>query len=171
MTSATRFYTWLPPTGGWWRAVAFGVIARSIGFVAMFGWSWLLIPGYAAAITEGTGVELTSSQAVLVLLAMPIVAPLTLLLHAVMLWGALRVFGADARFGLVLKISGYASAAHLFHLVPPIAGFPIGDLLMTFWLLNIELIAVRRYFPKLGPWRVMGVVLLPFLAASLLGIA
>lgn len=169
MFAGRRFFAWLPPTGGWLRATTFGVIARMIGTTAQVGWSWLLIPGYADEITANVDVS-TADAVTLAFLAIPVVAPLMLFIHCAMLWASLRIFGLRASFRLALRIGGYSSAAYLLYLIPPVAEVPIGHLLMVFWLLNIELVAVRRYFPTISHWRVMGVVFLPFIAATLAGI-
>lgn len=170
--NARGFFAQLAPVGGWVRPAAFGIAAHVIGMSAQFLWGWLFLPEFGemtaeAAANTGLSTELATA---LLFVAVPFVAPIVFATHVALLWLALRVFGADAHWRLVTRIAGYASAAHLLQIIPPIGDFPLGYVLAIIWLVNIELIGVRRYFEEIGVWRAMGAVFLPFLAMSLLGI-
>ena len=173
MFSTRHFFGKMPPYGSWVKPAIFGVISQAIGMMAQFAYSWMFIPDFAERIAEQSGSgPLTGGEATaLLLLAMPFVAPIVLLIHAGLLWLSLRIFGASARFATIMRISGYASAAHLFQLIPPIGEFPLGYMLAIVWLVNLELLGVRRFFPELSPFKAMGAVFLPFFALTLMGLA
>lgn len=171
-TGARNFFGSLAPLGGWLRAISFGITAQMIGLFAQLLWSWMFLPEFGELVTK-TATDAGTSEtvsAVLLFAVVPIGAPIIFGAHLGLLWAALRLFGADAHWRLVALIAGYSSAAHLWQLVPPIGEFPIGYMLAIVWLVNVELVGVRRFFPDLNVWKAMGAVFLPFFALSLLGL-
>lgn len=172
LSSARAFYGSVPPYGPMLKPGFFAVIAYTIGAYAAFLWQWAFVDAFPEFVTEtakqtGMAPE-TAFQTLLV--ALPLAAPVVILLHTALLHASLRLFGAPTRWRLTVRIVAYASAAWLFQLVPPVAEFPIGYMLAIVWLVNIEMIAVRHYF-ELGVWRSMAVVFVPFVAMTVLGLA
>jgi hypothetical protein len=72
------------------------------------------------------------------------------------------MFGIETTFSLVARIAGYSLAAYVLMVFPPIGEFGLGHFLMVLWLFNLEVSAVRWFF-RVGFWKSMGVVLLPFM--------
>ncbi len=172
LTSARTFYAKMPAQGGWVRPAVFGVLAYGIGMCAQFGWSWLFLPEFGELIVEhSAATQLSPGHATaLLFVAVPFAAPLVFALHALLLGISLRLFGAQAPWRTVVRIAGYAGAAHLLQLIPPIGQFPLGYVLAIVVLVNLELIGVRRFFEPLGIWRSIAAVFLPFAALSFLSV-
>lgn len=168
--SGRTFFATLPSFGPVFRPILFGAIAYTIGAEAASLWSWLFVDSFPELIEEAAKQTSMTPEAAFAatLVVLPFIAPFIILLHAVLMHGSLKVFGASARFGLVCRIVGYSSAAYLFQLIPPIAEFPVGHLLTVVWLVNVQMVAIRRYF-DLGLWRSMAVVFVSFLVMVAIG--
>ena len=163
LSSPRAFFGSVAPTRDWVKPAAFGIIAYTIGAYAAFLWNWAFVEEFQEVLQE-YATQLgysTDTAATVLLLALPFSAPLALGLHVLVLHLALGLLGARSSWRLVARFASYASAAYLFQVIPPVAGFPIGYILAVIWLVNVEMIAVQRYF-DLSPWRAMAAVFLPF---------
>lgn len=168
LTSTRRFFGQMPASVSWLKPAVFGVIAYAIGTCASFLWGWLFLPDFGEFVREyAESADLSVRAALLLLLlALPFAAPLAFAFHTTLLWASLRLFGAPAGWRMTARLVGFASASYLFQVIPPIAEFPIGYMLAIVWLVNVELLGVRRFFPDLGVWKSMAAVFIPFLLMS-----
>ena len=149
----------------WAPAASFGILAIALGTLFQTLWQKAFSPEYAEAIqryTEELGTSTTMAEFA-VFASIPFGSIALYFLHTAMLFFALRIFGIeDASWSLVARIAGYSLAAYLLLIFPPLGTFSLGHFLMVVWLFNLEVSAVRWFF-RLGPWRSMGVVLLPLM--------
>jgi hypothetical protein len=158
----------MAPGGPWVKPAIFGIIAYTIGRYAAVGWQVAFVDSFIAEYASAAGIPQEVALAAL-LIALPFSGPLFLGIQVLLLHVALRMFGASSDWKVVARIVSYASAAFLFQIIPPVADFPIGYMLSIVWLVNVEMVAVRHYF-ELGIWKSMGVVFIPFVILTFLGL-
>ncbi len=166
------FYTRLGPSEQWLPPAVFGVASMSVGLFFSFIWRARVDDELLAKLTVmPEGMELSAEAAKFVLFAViPIAATIQFVFHTLLLYFALKIFGVmHAKLSHVIRITGYASAAYLFMILPPIGDFGLGHFLMIMWLFNLEVNAVR-WFYNLGFWQSMGAVLIPFIFVMTLGL-
>lgn len=171
LSSPRAFFTTMMPRGSWLKPAVFGLIAYSLGTYASVLWSWAFVAEFQSLLADyAARAQMPPDAAFLaILLALPFAAPLALGAHAMLLHFANRVVGGDSDWRLIVRIASFASAAYLFQIIPPISGFPIGYMLAIIWLMNVEMIAIQHFF-KLGVWKAMAVVFVPFMLLMALGI-
>lgn len=166
------FFMRLPLSDQWLPPAVFGVISMAVGLFLGIIWQARLDEGLLAKIAmtpEGT--VLSAEAAKFVLFAtIPVAATILFIFHSLLLYFALKIFGVvHAKLSHVVRITGYASAAYLFMIVPPVNDFGLGHFLMIMWLFNLEVNAVR-WFYNLGFWQSLGVVLIPFMFVMMPGV-
>ncbi len=163
-SGSRNFFRVTPPFGPALPAFVFGCIAYAIGSEASTLWMWLFVdafPEFISEVAKEAGVS-PETAFYLRLGTIPIIAPMVLLFHIGLMHGMLRVVGASSTLRVVTRIVGYSSAAYLFQLVPPVYEFPLGHMMAVFWLVHVQLNAVRSYNPEIGIWKPMLVVFVPF---------
>lgn len=167
--SPRSFFAAVAPTRAWFRPFVFGYFCVLIGTSFSAFWQSLFVSNFSETLSSVTAELGISDQAAKLLLAasLPPSAFFLFGIHAVLLFASLRIIGAiDVRFTNVVRIVGFASAAHLFQIIPPVYDLPVGHFLAIIWLFNIELIAVQRYF-ELTLGRSLAVVFIPYLFTAL----
>ncbi len=159
------FFMRLVPSRNWFPPAVFGITCMSLGLAFSVLWRAKLEPGLLDQLAvPPEGLALSAAEAKFLLFAtIPFVAAVLFTFHALLLYFALKIFGVmHARLSHVVRIVGYAVAAYLFMIIPPMGEFILGHFLMIMWLFNLEVGAVR-WFYNLGFWQSMGVVLIPFM--------
>lgn len=150
---------------GWAPAALFGVLCITLGSIVHTLWQKAFSASYAEQLQQ-VQAEVGLSQAVIELFffaTIPVVAVTLFFLHTALFFGMLRVFRVEQlTWTKTARITGYAMAAHLMFVFPPIGEFSLGHFLMIIWLFNLEVGAIRRHF-GLGFWKSIGVVILPLL--------
>lgn len=165
LRSPRAFFSHIPLSREWYRPFIFGYLCLLIGAFFATLWQVLFVGEFGEVISSIAEQWALSESGLRVLLfgALPPATFLLLGMHAVLLYATLQLFGAtSARFEHVVRLVGFAAAAHLFLIIPPVLGFPVGHFLAIVWVLNIEVIAVQRYF-ELNFIRALGVVFVPYL--------
>ena len=148
-------------------ALLYGMLCHSLGAMGAMIWTFLLTPGLNNALREafGPNVPLPLLRG-LSFLSIPLVAAMTLFVQIVCLQVAVRLAGGQARWPLTTRIVCYASSAYLFGLIPPIFGFPLGQMLAVIWLLNLEFSALQHLY-RMPPIRSVLASTAAFLAAMI----
>ncbi len=167
--SPRSFFAAVAPTREWFRPFIFGYVCVLIGTSFSTLWQSLFVSQFSATLADVTtqmGISEGAMRALLVA-SLPPGALFLIIVHALLLFTALRTIGqTNAGFSNVMRIVGFASAAHLFQIIPPVWDVPLGHFLAIIWLFNIELIAVQRYF-ELTLGRSLAVVFIPYLFTAL----
>ncbi|MBA2660949.1 MAG: YIP1 family protein [Bradymonadaceae bacterium] len=164
------FFTRTGPSADWAPAAVFGGICMGVGMFFSTLHQYTFRPEFMTTLQGyADKFDITLETARLYVFAsIPLAAFVSMLMHVFLLFSALKIFGANATLPQTIRIVGYAAAAYLFLLIPPIGTFGIGHFLMIIWLFNLEVNAVR-WFYNLGFWKSMGVVLIPFMFILMLG--
>lgn len=158
--SPRTFFMRIKPFGSVWPAVSFGLIAMGLGLLFSNTWKLVFFDTFGqslAKMAEEMGVGLQMVKAAM-FLAIPVQMALGFLLHLLVLNTAIRLAGGRTRWGLTARIVGYASAAYIFMLIPPIADFMLGHFLAIIWMFNLEMGALALFF-RLGPWKTLAVAM------------
>lgn len=155
----------LSPQGGWGRAATFGITSIALGSTANTLWQKAFSTRYSEIVAryiEEFGGSASLAE-LTIFAAIPLGAIFIYFLHTALFYFTLRLFGvSSATWSVTARITGYALGAYILLLLPPIGEFSLGHFLMVIWLFNLEVSAVRIYF-RLGFWRSMAVVFLPFM--------
>lgn len=164
------FFTQINPHHTWQPAAIFGVLCMVIGMLFSTLWQHFFNPQFTEILsryTEQFDIPLETAR-LYIFASVPLAALINYTLHVFMLFASLRIFGVKTSLSLTARIAGYAAAAYVLLIFPPIGTFGLGHFLMVVWLFNLEVSAVRWFF-NLGFWRSMGVVLIPFLSVLMMG--
>lgn len=170
MLSGPRRFFLDRPFGSPVYALVFGYIALLIGNFFGVLWNSLFLGQYQEIVQQAAeqldvSVEVAKT---LNFVMVPVKAGLTLFLHTIALHLSLSlVGGSKVSLRAVSYLSGYAMAAFLFQLIPPIFDYPIGHLLAMVWVFNAEVNAAQTRF-GLPFFRALFAVLVPFLLLSTL---
>ncbi len=170
LRSPSALFQRMQPGVHWSPAVIFGLACLTFGHLASILWQLALDAELEDRLLESLGPELVLTRQALraVLLARAVMLPpLILLFHTSLLTFALRMSGVPAPRAAVARIFGFACAAHLWLLLPPIAGFPLGHILTMIWLYHLEVTGMQRAFGIPGT-RAALVALGPMLLAAAL---
>lgn len=158
--SPRTFFNNVRFSGSWGPAVAFGLVCMGLGLLFSTTWQLVFFDQVAKQLSDyahemGTTLETVK---VAMFVSIPFRMALGFLVHAGVLHGAIKLAGGRSTFKMSARIVGYASAAYVFLLIPPIGEFILGHFLAIIWLFNIEMGALRTYF-RLGVWKSMAVVM------------
>jgi hypothetical protein len=164
LSSPRTFYARLNPRASATPAMVFGVICASIGLFFATLWQMLFGNNFdELLLTYSEQLAVSTDTTRLYLFAsVPMVALFIYSMHVLLLYAALKLFGAQTNLHLTARIVGYAMAAYVLLVFPPLGTFSLGHFLMIVWLFNLEIGAVRWFF-NLGFWKSMGVVMIPFI--------
>ncbi len=160
ITSPRTFFGKVRFSGSVAPAVAFGLICMCLGLLFSTTWQLLFLDQVTKNLADlasqaGVSVHMLKIAA---FVAIPLRAVLDFLIHATIFHLGVKLAGGRSTFSLSSRIVGYASAAYVFLIVPPIGDFVLGHFLAIIWLFNIEMGALRVYF-RLGIWKSMFVVM------------
>lgn len=170
--SPRRFFSKIPLSQRWFNPFVFGYtcIVLGTGFATL--WQYLFVDEFGQFMRSLTA-KWSLAEPAVTFLVFASVAPVAFLLfgiHSILLYISLQLFGAQgARFDHVVRIVGFASAAHLFQIIPPVFGVPVGHFLTIVWLFNIEIVAVQRYF-EMNFMRALAAVFVPYLFTALFSV-
>ncbi len=170
LKSPSTFWESIPVHARPLPAVVFGLAWIALGITMQTVWQFALDEEYVNLAREVMSVKLSGTAIKLLFIArVAIIAPVIFFLHTSILNSAIKLAGGTTRYGLTARIVGYACAAYALRFIPPVYGFPIGQMLMIVWLYNIELAGVMRYCQMERP-RAMMAVLGGIVGSILLGL-
>ena len=158
----SAFFPRLPPQTSPLAGWIFGSMFMAMGMMLCVIWETTLSPMPQPRLVGPTPDHLQSVQNMALFLRVPLLPPMLLLIHATTLWGALRLSGARAQWGQVLRVCGYASVAYLLCVVPHIAGFPLGVFLALVAQNNLIFKGLHALYdiPLVRAWRLSLIPLL-----------
>lgn len=171
LTSPTKFWEPLRHTPRWLPAFVFGMVCIIFGDSMFTSWEFLLNDRLESLLRENmidpSASKMPSSALrAMSLLRVLILAPVVFMVRTYMLRVSIRVAGGEADWATAARIFGYSCAGYLWMLLPPIAGMPIGHMLMLFWMFNIQIAGVRHFHRNLSPVESLLVVMIPLLLAT-----
>ena len=146
--SPNTFVHTMPMRRPWFPAAIFGIVCITGGLLIATMWEFLLNERANDQLIQLIGqkdIPTTALRAMAFARAV-VIAPLIMLFHVMTLHAVLNLAGVSADRGTVARIFGFACASYVFLLIPPIAGFPIGYMLMIIWLFNVEAHAIQRFY-------------------------
>lgn len=153
LTAPQSFFRTVRFSGSVAPAVVFGLICLSLGLVFSTTWRMFLVDPQQlqefikqlGEVTHQVGLTVHMVK-VVSFVVIPLRVALIFGIHTAAVHLGVKLAGKRSTLGLSARIVGYASAAYIFLLLPPIAGFAVGPFLAIIWLFNLQVGALRTYF-------------------------
>lgn len=170
LRSPSTFFEDVDTGGSLWPPLIFGILTMTVGMLIGRTWKLLLVPEFGASLADMASDQgITETQArVALLVGTPLLAAASAAVHTVLLKVAIGVAGEETDWRTCARIVGYSFAAYALMILPPIAGFPLGHLLVIIWLFNLEAGALEYYF-DFGRIKATLVVLAPIFLSMMCG--
>ena len=146
--SPQTFWKEISPRASSLPALCFALICIFAGVAMNYAWLFILEPETMQRVREGLELRFPEQLfKIFIFMRAILITPIHFFIHVVLLHYLVNSFGSGTRvhYHLTTRIAGYSSAAYVLFFIPPINGFPLGQICAFFWLYFLEYYALRRY--------------------------